>query len=181
MIIHCFIETFQSASPLSDLQIWVASQFGQGSQFFFTLPACVATPPIAPAEHVTDTSTKPLYILLAEDTEENRVLFDAYLRNSPHNLVMVNDGVEALDRVQEETFDVIVMDIQMPRMDGYTATRQIRQWEREMGRVATPIIALSAHTMEEEIQRSREAGCNLYLTKPIRKKKLLDALQQVTS
>ncbi|MEO5349296.1 MAG: ATP-binding protein [Magnetococcus sp. YQC-3] len=165
-------------------QLWVKSRSSHGSQFFFTLPIRIATVASSKsADHGISTSIeeKPLRILLAEDAEENRVLFEAYLTQTQHSLIMVNDGVEAVARVQKETFDVVVMDIQMPNMDGYTATRRIRQWEQEERRSPVPIIALSAHTMETEIQRSLEAGCNLYLTKPISKKKLLYVLQQVAN
>ncbi|MBF0460596.1 MAG: response regulator [Magnetococcales bacterium] len=165
-------------------RIWVESQLGQGSQFCFTLPIRTATVPVPQILSVAPTTgagTKPLRILLAEDVEENQLLFEAYLMDTHHDLVMVNDGVEAVTRVQEEPFDIVVMDIQMPRMDGYTATRQIRQWEREVGHAPLPIVALSAHTMEVETQRSREAGCDLYLTKPINKKKLLDVLQEIAN
>ena len=165
-------------------RIWVESQLGRGSQFCFTLPMKIAAAPvpqIMPVEPITEASTNPLRILLAEDVEENQMLFDAYLMGTPHHLVMVDDGVEAVARVQTETFDVVVMDIQMPKMDGYTATRQIRQWEREKGHDPMPIIALSAHAMETEIQRSLDAGCDLYLTKPINKKKLLDVLQEIAN
>ncbi|MEO5364099.1 MAG: ATP-binding protein, partial [Magnetococcus sp. DMHC-8] len=162
-------------------RIWVVSQVGQGSQFFFMLPLRPATLPAAPAwvESSVATGTRSLRILLAEDVEENQVLFEAYLTQTPHRLVMVNDGLEAIARVQEATFDVVVMDVQMPKMDGYTATRWIRQWEQETGRAPVPVIALSAHAMEGEMERSRQAGCTQYLSKPIRKKALLDLLHQL--
>ena len=138
-------------------------------------------PQVTPVEHPTTIQTRSLRILLAEDVEENQVLFDAYLMQTPHQLVIANDGVEAIERVQKETFDVVIMDVQMPKMDGYTATRKIRQWEREMARSPVPIVALSAHAMEGEIKRSQEAGCDLYLSKPIKKQALLDVLQQIAS
>ncbi|MBF0140629.1 MAG: response regulator, partial [Magnetococcales bacterium] len=165
-------------------RIWVESQLGQGSQFCFTLPIKIAVASelqIKLVEPTTEASTRSLRILLAEDVEENQILFDAFLAGTPHYLVMVDDGVEAVARVQKEMFDVVVVDIQMPRMDGYTATRQIRQWEREMGLVPVLIIALSAHAMETEVQCSREAGCDLYLTKPINKSKLLGVLQGIAN
>ena len=165
-------------------RIWVESQLGKGSQFCFTLPiemTVAPVPQIMPVERTSKASTTALRILLAEDVEENQLLFEAYLMDTYHHLVMVNDGVEAVARVQEETFDVVVMDIQMPRMDGYTAAGKIRQWEREKGLSPTPIVALSAHAMASEVQRSQEAGCDLYLTKPINKKKLLDVLREIAN
>ncbi|MBF0615164.1 MAG: PAS domain S-box protein [Magnetococcales bacterium] len=165
-------------------RIWVESQLGQGSRFCFTLPIRLVEAPagLSPSQDATiATSTRNLRILLAEDVEENQILFEAYLMQTTHQVVIANDGQEAVIRVQEESFDVVFMDVQMPRMDGYTATRQIRQWERETGRSPMKIIALSAHAMEQEIQRSREAGCDSYLTKPINKKKLLEVLKFISS
>ncbi|MBF0272317.1 MAG: response regulator [Magnetococcales bacterium] len=123
--------------------------------------------------------SRGLTILLAEDTRENQILIEAYLTQTPHTLVIVEDGVEAVAQVQQVRFDVVVMDVQMPRMDGYTAIRQIRQWEREQGRSPLPIIALSAHAMNGEEERCRDAGGSLYLSKPIGKRALLEALQGV--
>ncbi|MBF0459912.1 MAG: DUF3365 domain-containing protein [Magnetococcales bacterium] len=164
-------------------RIWVESQLGQGSVFLFTLPLhCIATPPApVPVAHPPVTPTRGLRILLAEDVEENQVLFEAYLMQTPHQLVIANDGLEAIARIQIERFDVVVMDVQMPRMDGYTATRRIRQWEQERDLAPVPIIALSAHAMEGEIERSQEAGCDLYLSKPIKKQALLEVLHRLAN
>ncbi|MBF0615051.1 MAG: PAS domain S-box protein [Magnetococcales bacterium] len=168
-------------------RIWVESRVEQGSRFFFTLPARMVQlvtqePAAREARPAGIADMRALRILLAEDVEENRLLFEAYLMQTGHQLTVAHDGLEAVDRVQEETaFDVVFMDVQMPRMDGYTATSRIRQWEQETGRKPVQIIALSAHALEQEIQRSKEVGCDLYLTKPINKKKLLAVLQQITN
>ncbi|MEO5364091.1 MAG: response regulator, partial [Magnetococcus sp. DMHC-8] len=82
-------------------------------------------------------------------------------------------------RVQEGGFDAVVMDVQMPAMDGYTAARRIRQWEREQEIPPVPIIILSAHEMTEEAARLQAAGCDHYLTKPLRKPPLLDLLHKI--
>ncbi|MBF0423150.1 MAG: response regulator [Magnetococcales bacterium] len=113
---------------------------------------------------------KSLHILLAEDVEENQIVFEAYLMQTSHQVIIVNDGQEAVARVREGTFDVVFMDVWMPKMDGYSATGHIRQWERQTGLAPLPIVALSAHALEQETQRSREAGCDPYLTKPINTK-----------
>ncbi|MBF0127344.1 MAG: response regulator [Magnetococcales bacterium] len=140
------------------------------------LPKSAATP----ATPETGT-TRKLRILLAEDVNTHQVLMTAYLMQTPHQLVVVNDGMEAVARVQEERFDVVIMDVQMPRMDGYTATGRIRQWERETKRPPLRIIALSAHALDDEQERSREAGCDLYLAKPIHKTAFLAELDRIAA
>ncbi|MBF0415556.1 MAG: response regulator [Magnetococcales bacterium] len=163
-------------------RIAVTSGVGRGSVFSFALPLRQVAPTLG-AGSVSSISSeavaKPLRVLLAEDTEENRILFEAFLAKTPYHLVMVNDGLEALSQIKQHPFDVVIMDVQMPKMDGYTATREIRQWERDLGRSPIPIIALSAHAMEGEEIRSREAGCTRYLAKPVRKKVLLEALEHI--
>ncbi|MBF0339726.1 MAG: PocR ligand-binding domain-containing protein [Magnetococcales bacterium] len=163
-------------------RVWVESHPGEGSLFAFTLPVRLAPLEEIPAEPVPargSAEERSLNILLAEDVEENRILFEAYLGHTRHRVVMVNDGLEAVERMEAGSFDVVIMDVQMPRMDGYTAARKIRLWEQEQGRAPVPIIALSAHAMEGEMERSREAGCTLYLSKPIRKQALLDVLRTI--
>ncbi|MBF0260606.1 MAG: response regulator [Magnetococcales bacterium] len=163
-------------------KIGVESQLGQGSTFFFTLPVRIVALPVShpmPTALSGTPITKILHILLVEDVEENQDLFAAYIMKTPHHLVMVKNGMEAVIRVRNETFDVVVMDIQMPVMDGYTATRQIRLWEKETGQPRLPIIALSAHTMETEIKHSQEAGCDYYLTKPISRRKIIETFEML--
>lgn len=84
----------------------------------------------------------------------------------------------AVDMHRAKHYDLVLMDVQMPEMDGHTATRTIREWEKTSNRKPTPIIALTAHAFQEEIQRSLAAGCSDHLTKPIRKDTLLDAIHK---
>ncbi|MBF0399483.1 MAG: DUF3365 domain-containing protein [Magnetococcales bacterium] len=163
-------------------RIWVESQLGQGSRFFFSLPsrlAPVAVPLVTASEQVVGAFTRELRILIAEDAPENQALIQAYLKKSPHHLVFVNDGAEAVAQVKKELFDLVLMDIQMPNMDGYAATRAIRRWEREEGGDPLIIMALTAHASIGKREESLAVGCNDHLTKPIKKQTLLDAIQRV--
>lgn len=116
-------------------------------------------------------------ILLVEDSPDNRTLIQAYLKNTSVELVMAENGRMGLDRFRGKTFDLVLMDMQMPVMDGYAATRALREWEYDQGRFRTPILALTAHALNEEIKRSFDAGCDGHLSKPINKQRLLDTIE----
>lgn len=120
-------------------------------------------------------------VLLAEDNPDNRLLFHAYLKETPYRLVEAENGAEALETFKRENFSLVLMDVQMPVMDGYSATRAIRSWERGSGRHPTPIIALTAHAVAEDVEKSLAAGCNAHLTKPIKRAFLLQTLERFCS
>jgi len=124
----------------------------------------------------TSASQRSLKILLVEDNEDNRLLISTILKKTPHQLHMAENGAVAVKVFKAEIYDIVLMDIQMPVMDGYEATREIRQWELAEGRPAVPIIALTAYALKEDEQKSLDAGCTGHLTKPIKKEKLLAAL-----
>jgi PAS domain S-box-containing protein len=166
-------------------RIWVTSTVGTGSTFCFTTL-------LAPAADYADTSapkedtlaapgvipeTRSLAILLVDDSEDNRLLIQSFLKNTPFKVDAARDGREAVDMFTASAYDIVLMDIQMPVMDGYEATRQIRQWELSRGRRATPILALTAYALEEEIRKSYEAGCVGHLTKPVSKSALIEAIK----
>jgi PAS domain S-box-containing protein len=121
---------------------------------------------------------RALRILLAEDSPDNRLLVQSYLKHTPHHIDLADNGAIAVAKFMARGFDLVLMDMQMPVLDGYAATRKIRQWEKEIGRPPTPIIALSAFALQEEIQKSLDAGCTAHLTKPIKKAILLNAIQE---
>ncbi|HUA57654.1 MAG TPA: PAS domain S-box protein [Verrucomicrobiae bacterium] len=121
-------------------------------------------------------TAKPLRLLVAEDSPDNQLLVKAYLKGSPHHLTFVEDGKAAVEQFAAGRFDLILMDIQMPVMDGLAATRMIRAREAGNGNHHVPIIALTAHATPKAIETSREAGCDMHITKPISKPKLLEAI-----
>src|SRR5271168_1334249 len=122
---------------------------------------------------------RPLRILLADDSVDNRMLITAYLKKTRYVLDQVEDGQAALDRFMTRAYDVVLMDIQMPVLDGFGAVRKIRLWETANQHRRTPIIALTASALESDVQRSREAGCDLHVSKPVKKSTLLRAISQV--
>jgi signal transduction histidine kinase/DNA-binding response OmpR family regulator len=116
-------------------------------------------------------------ILIAEDNPDNQILISAFLADSPHIIDIAGNGVEAVDKFEKNSYDLVLMDIQMPLMDGYDATRKIRELESGQRRAGTPIIALTAHATTDERQKCLDAGCDGHLTKPIKKSKLLEAIR----
>jgi len=162
--------------------IGLESEVGRGTRISVTLPLPAAEPaPAAEAAIGVPSGERSARILLAEDIDDNARLIEAYLERTHHRLLRVRDGEAALTAFREERFDLVLMDLQMPKMDGYQATRAIREWEREGGRAATPILALTAHAMHDDEAKSLEAGCDAHLTKPIRRSELLEAILQYTS
>ncbi|MBF0342509.1 MAG: response regulator [Magnetococcales bacterium] len=133
---------------------------------------------VAPPQPNPTSECPALRILLVEDSEDNQLLIRTFLKGTPHHLDMAFNGEEAVEMVGQQSYDLVFMDVQMPIMDGYTATRRIRAWEQEQGRSRLPIVTLTAHALDGEAERSREAGCDLYLSKPIKKQRLLEVIQQ---
>jgi len=123
-------------------------------------------------------AVKPLRILIAEDSADNRLLLQAYLKGSPHQWTFAGDGKAAVDLFITETFDVVLMDMQMPVMDGLAATRAIRAIEKETRADPIPILGLTGNARPEDVEASANAGCNHHLSKPISKHKLLSTLDE---
>lgn len=112
-------------------------------------------------------------ILMAEDSVDNQRLIRLYLEKTGYALDITENGRLAYEMYTSGTYDLVLMDIQMPVMDGLTATTMIRRWEQESQRPPVPIIALSAHALGQEVQQSLAAGCSAHITKPVRKAVLL--------
>ena len=169
-------------------RIWVESQLGKGSTFFFTVKLQVQEDqsektPIEGAQLSTtglERSLDGLRILLADDSGDNRFLILSYLKSSNCSIEIAKDGQEAVDKFRAGRFDIVLMDVEMPVMNGYMATREIRRCEQEAAMPATPVLALTAHAFADMAEKSREAGFTAHLTKPIRKTTLIEAVAGYT-
>jgi two-component system sensor histidine kinase/response regulator len=120
-------------------------------------------------------------VLLVEDNEINQQVAREILEGAGLNVALANDGHEAVNAVKENNYDAVLMDVQMPVMDGYTATKAIRKWEggmRNKGEAQLPIIAMTAHAMAGDEDKSLQAGMNDHVTKPIDPDQLFSTLQK---
>jgi len=120
-------------------------------------------------------------ILLVDDSEDMRMLVALFLKALGHEVESAKNGIEAVDLVQMNDYDVIFMDMRMPQMDGYDATKAIRSFEKLENKPRTPVIALTAFSMKEEIEKSLKAGCDTHLVKPVTKASLEDVLKELKS
>ena len=159
------------------------SELGLGSIFTVELPLQPCSKSLislieAPTQDLGQTGS-PIRILAAEDNEANQVILSALLQPMNVVLTMVGNGREAVEALQRETFDLVLMDIQMPEMNGVEATSTIRAWEAQQGRTATPILALSANVMSHHILEYSKAGMNGTVAKPIEIGKMIASISAV--
>ncbi|MCM2281833.1 MAG: ATP-binding protein, partial [Bdellovibrionaceae bacterium] len=166
----------------------VRSEVGGGCQFSITIDAgathgeftiqdasSLEGPMARPEASVVLPKIKDVRVLLAEDSPDNQAIVSHFLKMAGANVEIANDGIEAIDKALHSSFDVVLMDIQMPRLDGIGATIQLRS----LG-YRTPIIALTAHALKDQRERSIRAGCNEHLTKPISRRALLETIARFT-
>lgn len=162
-------------------RIWVESQVDEGSLFAFAVPfevsAVASRPVVAPVGLGPEAPLPALRILMAEDSPDNCTIALAYLEGTPYVVEVAETGVLACQMFKAGRYDLVLMDRQMPAMDGLTATRTIRAWEKANDRVATPIIALTASALKGDRESCLAAGCTAYLTKPIKQDVLLQAIK----
>jgi len=146
-------------------EIGVESQPGQGSRFWFRLRFKRAEAPMELVQPRHQAPLPPLRILLAEDNMVNQKVAVGMLSKGRHRITIANNGREAVELAAREEFDLVLMDMQMPEMDGLTASREIRKLPAPKN--ALPIIALTANAMNGDVERCLQAGMNAHLAKPI--------------
>ena len=166
-------------------RIWAVSEIAQGSTFGFAVPfemwATANRPVGAPIGTDSDTPLEPLRILMAEDSLDNCTIALAYLEDTPYQIDVAENGRLACEMFKAGHYDLVLMDRQMPVMDGLTATRTLRAWEKANGRLPTPIIALTASALKGDRETCLAAGCTAYLTKPIKQDVLLQAIKDYSA
>jgi CheY-like chemotaxis protein/HPt (histidine-containing phosphotransfer) domain-containing protein len=162
--------------------IRVESDVAKGSVFSFTVPLEIWAGATRRATVSVGADPEPplpaLRILLVEDSPDNRTITVAYLRDTPYQVEIAENGAIAYEKFTAGHYDLLLMDRQMPIMDGLTATRAIRVWEQTNHRAPTPIIALTASALKGDQEKCVAAGCTAYLTKPIKQEVLLQAIKE---
>jgi PAS domain S-box-containing protein len=160
-------------------RMWIESEFGEGSCFHFTVVfnSKSETKPAQTLEQNLALTHPGIHVLLVEDNPVNQVLAKGILKKLVCSVTAVKNGQEAVDIFEKEPFDVILMDGQMPEMDGFEATKIIRQREKETG-AHIPIIALTAHAMAGDRERFLEVGTDDYLPKPFTPVQLVDIINK---
>jgi signal transduction histidine kinase/HPt (histidine-containing phosphotransfer) domain-containing protein len=167
-------------------QMWLESEEGKGSTFHFTACFAPGVPkailaPAAPApvpDHSIQTASRHFQILVAEDNLVNQAVIMRVLQKMGHTPILAHNGKEALLLAMSQKFDVVFMDVQMPEMDGLTATAAIREAEKKT-RNHLPIIAMTAHAMKGDRERCLQAGMDGYVSKPLRFGDIEEALAHV--
>jgi len=164
------------------------SEPGGGAAFILTLPLRPAEQPAPPAPTIVALESsplveqaRPLRILVADDHPTNRRVVELILDQEAVDLVSVEDGAQAVEACRASVFDLVLMDMQMPVMDGLTATREIRLHEVAMGMPRTPVVMLTANALPEHIAAGIEAGADRHLAKPFSVEALLAMVAELTS
>lgn len=166
--------------------ISVTSELGKGSTFSFTIPTTLpsdvdraerhsAVPPSTPPRALT----RSLRVLLVDDSEESALLVNAFLGQLGHTVEVASEGKTALNLLQQNEYDLVLMDVHMPDMDGYTVTSEIRRIEKLKGTPPLPILFVTANTLTEARLRATVVGGTNLITKPITRQRLLNAIESL--
>jgi PAS domain S-box-containing protein len=166
-------------------RIWVESEVGKGSTFRCTMRLREAEQPVrsqqtATAKDLARPNTKPLHILIADDYGPNRQIIAEILQKRGHTCREAENGREALKCLTKEKFDVVLMDVQMPEMDGFETTAAVRAAERET-HTHQPIIAVTAYAMKDDRDKCLQAGMDAYLAKPINSQELFRLVETLAA
>ncbi|MET3779543.1 signal transduction histidine kinase/ActR/RegA family two-component response regulator [Brevundimonas sp. 1080] len=161
------------------------SEPGGGAAFILTLPLRQTQAPSrkepAPAQPAVVEQARTIRVLVADDHPTNRRVIELILAQTPTQIVIAENGAQAVESFRADTFDLVLMDMQMPIMDGLTATQEIRLHEATMGLDRTPIVMLTANAMPEHIAAGRAAGADHHLAKPFNAAELLGIVAAPTS
>jgi CheY-like chemotaxis protein len=166
-------------------EIWPESKVGSGTTISFTLECKeikkdIELPVNSETRNEKNIKNRKLNILLVDDVEMNRILIQEYLKNTNYKITEAEDGKMAVEKAKTQQFDLILMDIQMPILDGYDATKEIRAWEKATHHPHTPIVAVTAYATKEEEEKCLAAGCDLHIAKPILKENLFKVLENIS-
>lgn len=154
------------------------SVLGEGSEFIFTVPLEIATGTFIEEKVDENLKFNEVKILLVDDNPENRFIVKKYLNDFNIIIEEAVDGEDAVEKYKKNQYDLVLMDINMPKMDGITATKVIRKYEAENNLKKTVMIALSANAMTAEYNNAISAGCEDYLTKPVSRVKLITMIKK---
>jgi CheY-like chemotaxis protein len=158
--------------------MWLESAVGEASTFHFTaqLASCAAPESAQSAEAAKITGAGKR-VLLVEDHPINQMLAVNILERAGHQVTVAHDGQQGVDAFQQHTFDVVLMDMQMPVMDGLTATRAIRLWEATNMCLPTPVVAMTANAMAADRQACQDAGMDHFISKPFKASEVLSLME----
>ncbi len=172
---HLLFKPIQPSHLLETLEQSLHFKVKETASTHQTLVTPSAPPPV---ELLHD--SRPLKILAVDDSKDNQLLVKAYLKSLPYKLTFADNGRIAVEKFKSSRFDLVLMDLQMPEMDGYTATRLIREWEDQEKMTSTPVIAVSAHDQESVSDRFKTSQFSAYLVKPISPNQLRRAIMNFT-
>ena len=159
-------------------RIGVQSKEGQGSTFFFTIPLVWSESCEVPQGTEDDSKTRHAKILVVEDNKMNQDVMSMILEAMGHEFSIAPDGSVAVKQLQQDHYDIVLMDCQMPVMDGFEATQKIREFETQSDRKQTPIIAMTANALAKDRERAFDLGMNDYMTKPVTPESVAEMLKK---